>query len=164
VSGTQFPSLQNALDRKVQRIQVRRKWRPEPQIGVSKILGLQAKVHSFSLGAVVYSGGALAPSPGVGMAASETAGGRRCLWRRRRRNLHLNVVIFGDFRRFRRWLHPRRRQASSKRTGGRRRPMEWARAPPSRTRVPPPKRSCPYTSTGANLDRTTLQLGLLHHS
>jgi hypothetical protein len=64
-------------------------------LGVSKILSLKAKVHLFGLGELVR--GALTSSQEVAVEACAHTVGLRRLWRRRRQNLRLNVVIFGDF-------------------------------------------------------------------
>jgi hypothetical protein len=148
VSGSQLPSLQNAAGRKVQQIQVRRKWRPEPHLTVSKILGLKSE------SAFIWLGGACArrqgPGPlprgrGVGLC---TSCGRRSLWRRYRRNLRPNMGIFSDF-------------GGGNTHGGdgflractdhRRRSMEGARALPTRTSIPTPKTGRLFTSTGGSL-------------
>jgi hypothetical protein len=95
MSGGQFSSLQNAPDRKTQLIQVRQRWRPETHLRVSKIIGLKAKVHLFGLRALVYGGGALAPSQGVKVAASARVGERHRHLHRLRQNLRLQC---GNFR------------------------------------------------------------------
>jgi hypothetical protein len=79
------------------RIQVRRKRRQEPHPRVVKILNLKAKAHFFGVGTLVHGGGALDAFLGTDVAVCAAAGGRCRLRRRHRRNLRLNVQIFGDF-------------------------------------------------------------------
>jgi hypothetical protein len=161
VSGSQLPSLQNALDRKVQQIQVRRKRRPEPHFGVSKILRLNGG------GAFIRPGCACARMQGLGPLNRGRGGslctrcGRRRLWRRRRHNLRPNLVIFGDF-----GGGDTHGGASplSARTVHRRRPMEGTRAPPMRTCTPTLKTGRLFPSTGAIFERTPLQVGFRYHN
>jgi hypothetical protein len=97
VSGSQLPSLQNAPDRKVQQIQVRRKRRLEPLPRVANTLTLKAKEHFFGVGMPAHGGRAPAPFPGIEVAARSAGGGRchpRCC---HCRNLCLNVQFFSDF-------------------------------------------------------------------
>jgi hypothetical protein len=97
VSGSQLLSLQNAPVRKMQRIQVQRKRRPEPLPRVTNTPTLKAKEHFFSVGTPPHGGGAPAPFPGLEAAVRAAGGGRRHPRRRHRRNLCLNVQFFGDF-------------------------------------------------------------------
>jgi hypothetical protein len=98
-------------------------------------LSLKAKAHLLGLGALVHGGRALAISPGVGVAACARAAAVAAFLRRRRHNLRPNLVIFGDFGGG--YTHGGAGPLCA-RTVRRSRPLEGARAPPTRTSIPTP--------------------------
>jgi hypothetical protein len=153
VSGSQLPSLQNAPDRKVQQIQVRRKRRHEPHLGVSKILGLKGK------GAFIWPGGACGRRRGPCPLLRDRCGGPR--GRRgppppKAPPPPKSVSQCADFRRFRRWRHPRRRRSPASAQTAAATPWKEPGQAPPHMRVPKPKTSSLDTARRAQLVRTHL--------
>jgi hypothetical protein len=151
VSGSQLPILQDTPDIKVQQIQGQGKWRPEPQLRVSKILGLNGK------GAFICSRGACARRLGPGPLPSGRGGPVHTL--RPSPPPPKSAPHCGDFQRFRWWLLPPQRVHRLPPP-----PYGGGQGTPMCTSIPTPKTSRLFTFTGAKFERTSLWLGLLHHN
>jgi hypothetical protein len=117
-----------------------------------RTLALKAKAHLLGLRALVHGGRALAPSPGVGVAACARAAAvavfgaavaKICtkIWG--------FSAIFGDFGSSDSYGGDSRLSAHTDR---RRHPMERARAPTTRRSIPTPKTGRLFTSAGAKFE------------